>query len=452
MAQNPAVIVIGAGIAGLAAAVKLGQAGVPVLVLEARDRIGGRILTIRDPGSDFPIELGAEFIHGMAPEIWEPLQNAGAEIAEVEGTPWCVSKGQLRLCDFFSDVDAILEKMDDSEPDESFLGFLQRCFPNPTKDRKLEEAKQRAIGYISGFNAADPDLVGVYWLVQGMRAEERIEGQRAFRCKKGYKALIEIFERQAASHGVTIRTSTIIDCIHWKPGEVELRAHDVQGAATFRAPRVLITLPLAVLKAPIGQSGAVEFSPPLPRHKLAALEKLEMGRVIRIVLRFHHRFWEKISPGDRKHTLSQMNFLFSQDESFPTWWTAMPMNWPIITGWAPFHSADALSGKDESYVVQHALQALAKLLNVDFPNLEAELESSYFHDWQSDRFSRGAYSYGKVGSEGAQQALASPVENALFFAGEATDISGNNGTVHGAIASGYRAAAEILQVLGRDRK
>jgi monoamine oxidase len=73
------------------------------------------------------------------------------------------------------------------------------------------------------------------------------------------------------------------------------------------------------------------------------------------------------------------------------------------------------------------------------------LEAAYFHDWQSDPFSRGAYSYGKVGSDGAQQALGSPVENVLFFAGEATDVSGHNGTVHGAIASGYRAAEEILQ-------
>jgi len=447
MAQNPAVLVIGAGIAGLAAAVKLGQAGVPVLVLEARDRIGGRILTTRDPRSDFPIELGAEFIHGIAPEILQPLENAGVEIAEVEGTPWCVSKGQLRRCDFFSEVDAILERMDDSEPDESFLGFLQRCFPNPTNDRKMEEAKQGAIGYISGFNAADPDLVGVHWLVQGMRAEESIDGQRAFRCKKGYKVLIEVFEQEAASNGVTIRTGTIIDRIHWKPGQAELSAHDAQGAATFSAPRVLITLPLAILKAAVGQSGAVQFSPPLPRHKLDALEKLEMGRVIRVVMRFRHRFWETISPpGEKKGTLSEMSFLFSQDELFPTWWTAVPMKWPIITGWAPFHSADALSGKGEPFVTQHALQRLSMLMKIDPRNLEDGLEAAYSHDWQSDPFSRGAYSYGKVGSDGAQQALASPVEKTLFFAGEATDISGNNGTVHGAIASGYRAAQEILRL------
>ena len=75
------------------------------------------------------------------------------------------------------------------------------------------------------------------------------------------------------------------------------------------------------------------------------------------------------------------------------------------------------------------------------------LEDAYFHDWQSDPFSRGAYSYGGVGADDAQRTLGSPVDNILFFAGEATDTSGYNGTVHGAILSGHRAAEEILSSL-----
>ena len=377
MTQNPDVIVIGAGISGLTAAAKLGQSGMSVLVLEARDRIGGRILTKRDSTSGFPIELGAEFIHGMAPEIFQPLQEAGKKIIEVDGRPWCVSDRQLRPCNFFSQVDAILEMMDDSAPDESFLAFLQRCFLNPTNDPKLEEAKQHAIGYVSGFNAADPTLVGVHWLVQGMRAEEAIDGQRAFRPLNGYADLVEIFQRQAASAGATIRTNTVVDRVQWKPGHAEVSGHDTQGSVAFTTPHVLITLPLAVLKAPIGQPGAVEFSRSLPKEKLASLDKLEMGRVIRIVLRFRQRFWETISPrGDGKPTLSEMSFLFSQDELFPTWWTAMPLEWPIITGWAPFHSADRLAGKNQSFVVQQALATLAELLTLDAGSLQDLLETS----------------------------------------------------------------------------
>ena len=87
---------------------------------------------------------------------------------------------------------------------------------------------------------------------------------------------------------------------------------------------------------------------------------------------------------------------------------------------------------------------MANVLGLNLKGLESWLEEVYFHDWQNDPFSRGAYSYGKVDADGAQQSLSAPVENTLFFAGEATDTSGHNGTVHGAIASGYRAAEEMI--------
>jgi monoamine oxidase len=170
-----------------------------------------------------------------------------------------------------------------------------------------------------------------------------------------------------------------------------------------------------------------------------------MGKVIRLALKFKQRFWEKISPANGEQTLANMSFLFSQDEWFPTWWTAMPEKRPIITGWAPFDCAERLTSKSAAFVVNQGLEALARLLTIGVGDLQHSLEDAYFHDWQSDPFSRGAYSYGKVGADGAQEVLGRPVENTLFFAGEATDTSGHNGTVHGAIASGYRAAEEVLR-------
>src|SRR4051794_16188444 len=133
MGEKNSVLIVGAGVAGLTAAIDLGQAGIPVVLLEARDRIGGRVFTKRVTGCEAPIELGAEFIHGKPPETWGPLQKHGKKIIEVDGDNWCVSKGKLTPCDFFSAADNILEKMDDSEPDESFLAFLERCFPNPAR-------------------------------------------------------------------------------------------------------------------------------------------------------------------------------------------------------------------------------------------------------------------------------------------------------------------------------
>lgn len=442
MIHDRSVVVIGAGVAGLAAACRLSESGFSVKILEARDRIGGRVFTKRDAHGT-PIELGAEFIHGRPLETLDLLQQANTPITEVEGESWCVSQEELHPCEFFDQLESILDHMNDSDPDESFGSFLERRFPNPTNDPALNNAKQRALGYVSGFNAADPALLGVHWLVQGMRAEEKIEGHRAFRSQNGYSDLIEAFRSRLAAREIKILTNTIVERVDWKPRTANIIS---RGGTTLTATQVLITLPLAVLQAPGRESGAVEFDPPLPKEKKTALEKLEMGKVIRIVLRFRERFWNSISPDSHKSlSLSDMGFLFSQDEFFPTWWTTMPAKLPIIMGWAPFRSGERLSGKPQDFVVQHSLQTLGSLLKIDERMLENLLEAAYFHDWQTDPFSRGAYSYGKVGSDGAHAALAAPVENTLFFAGEATDTTGNNGTVHGAIASGYRAAEEIVR-------
>lgn len=447
MVEKPEVAIVGAGAAGLAAACKLGESGFSVLLLEARDRIGGRIFTHREPGFAAPIELGAEFIHGMPPEIFAPLEDFGADIVEVEGQNWCVSNGKLGPCEFFSQVDSILEKMDDSLPDESFLDFLNRRFPNPRHDSSKAEARRRALAYVSGFNAADPARVGVHWLVRGMRAEESIGGHRAFRIRNGYADLLEIFRQRLQKYQVELRTNCIVDSVRWRPGQAELTFREAQAVSKIVVSRVISTQPLPLLKLRPPIAGAIEFTPPLPREKLAALENLEMGEVVRLVLRFRRAFWSDISaPTEGKsQTLADLSFLFSEDEWFPTWWTIMPIEAPLITAWAPFRSAEKLSRGSASSVVQRSLKTLSELLEVKVKDLENWLEGAHFHDWQSDPFSRGAYSYGKIGSDGAHMALAAPVENTIFFAGEATDTSGNNGTVHGAIASGYRAAAQIVE-------
>src|SRR5580693_4657880 len=157
MSKIPDVIVIGAGAAGLAAASELGRAGLSVVILEARDRIGGRMFTLRDPVYQAPIELGAEFIHGLPPEIWQPLQARNIMPTEVTGEPWCFHEGRLSTCEFFSQVDDILMQMDASSPDESFLSFLKRCCNESRSDRERRRAEERALAYVTDFNAADPE-------------------------------------------------------------------------------------------------------------------------------------------------------------------------------------------------------------------------------------------------------------------------------------------------------
>lgn len=296
MSNDMDVIIIGAGAAGLAAALELGRSGLAVSILEARDRIGGRIFTVRDPALDVPIELGAEFIHGLPPEIWLPLQARNISPTEVKGDLWCVRNAQLSRCDFFSRVDEILNRMDDRPPDESFRHFLDRCWPEAARDPEQQEAVQRALAYVTGFNAADPNQVGVHWLIKEMRADEAIEGDRSFRLTNGYQDLIEIYQQELVQYGVTTQMNTIVEAIHWRTGSAEVIAQNDNGPVRFATSRVLVTLPLAVLQANPGSLGAVQFNPPLPTKQFAAMRRMEMGKVIRIVLRFQTAFGRPSLP------------------------------------------------------------------------------------------------------------------------------------------------------------
>ena len=439
------VIILGAGAAGLAAGAELGRAGLKILIIEARDRVGGRMFTKHDAAVNAPVELGAEFVHGRPPQIFNLVKKHNLHVKEVDGDNWCFQKGELCPCDFFSEVNALLEKMDDRSPDESFLSFVERCCPDQD-DEKQREIKAWARSYVTGFHAADPKLISVHSLVAGLRADEKIDGERAFRIANGYQSLVEIFRRELDAAQVKFELNTVVESIRWDGQNVQVIARNASGPSTFSAPRLLVTLPLGVLQSGRGDRGAVQFIPDLPPQKQEALRKLVMGKVVRVVLRFRERFWERmtVSHCAEPKTLSEMSFLFSHEDWFPTWWTSMPDKLPIITAWAPFHCAEKLSGRDEAYVVDKAVGTLSRLLKTEKSKLKDLLEESYFHDWQSDPFSRGAYSYVMVGGEGAQQELARPVANMLFFAGEATDYSGYHGTVHGAIASGQRAAKQIM--------
>ncbi|HZQ18801.1 MAG TPA: NAD(P)/FAD-dependent oxidoreductase [Terriglobales bacterium] len=429
------VLIIGAGVAGLRAAIDLARAGMRVEIIEARDRIGGRILTVHDRESNHPIELGAEFVHGMAPEIWLPLQQHDLKATEVDGDLWCSIDGKVQRCNFFAEADKILEEMNDTDADESFLDFLTRRFPGDDQ----AEAKRWATGYVSGFNAADPGLVSVHWLVHSREADEQIYGDRAFRIAGGYEKLLKIFKKETKALNVPIHLNTVVSSVEWRTGSVAVHAISDGNKVKFNAPRVLITLPLGVLQA----RDSVHFQPALPNEKKVALEKLVMGKVVRVTLCFHQRFWEDLRGIPDSKPLGDLSFLFSRNDVFPTWWTEMPDPVPIITGWSASHSTDELAGLGEDAVINKAIESLSTLLQIGRSEVESKLRAPYFHDWDADPFSRGAYSYVEVGGEGCQRTLGEPVANTLFFAGEATDTTGHNGTVHGAMASGHRAAKEI---------
>jgi monoamine oxidase len=421
--KSPAadVIVVGAGIAGLAAMQRLAAAGMDVLVLEARERLGGRIFTQQHHG--YPVELGAEFVHGRPPEMMGIIRSAGLKPAEVSGEFRSKIAGLWEDSDnLMSEVNELFDKIPSSGPDQSFHEYIESTTYSV-------EAKQQAIFFVEGFHAADARKVGIHWLLKATKAEESIDGDRSFRMPEGYSRLIETLAGDIQGQRSRVLLNTRVTAIRWQKGEVEV----LTSQGEYRARRAVITLPLGVL-----QAESVEFTPPLDA-KRHALRLLSMGPVIRVSLCFQNKFWEE-DPHMR-----DLSFLFTDNEHFPTWWTSNPLPYPILTGWAAARHARALTGKSDSQIIAIAVATLAGLLGKNESDLKARLEAGFTHDWLSDPLVCGAYSYGNVGGINAAQLLAEPMADTLFFAGEATNFEGHNGTVNGAMSSGRRVAEEVLR-------
>lgn len=439
------VIVIGAGVAGLAAARELSQAGLRVQVLEARPRIGGRIATVRDAALPVPVELGPEFIHGKPPETWNLVHAAGLAVYEMIGGAWWSEHGTLRLRDdFFAQIDAVMERMDGVAQDQSFQAFLD----GHVQDEQLRDAAAFARRYVEGFDAADPEQISVHALRHENVASAAVDGERSFKIIDGYDHVAQALHAGLNLHCASEHLNTVVRSITWQPGSVEIQAETGTGQPLppFTATCAIITLPLGVLKAAPGERGAVQFVPALP-HKEAAADQLRMGPVVRITLWLREPVWENAqivrTQGDGD--LAQISFLHAPDAALTTWWTPYPLQVPLITGWVGGPRAATLAQQGEAFVVETAIKSLAQVLGMERQQLEAYVQAWYVHDWQADPFARGAYSYVAVGGVDAPAALAEPVAGTLFWAGEATNTDGHTGTVHGAIATGQRAAREVLQ-------
>ena len=137
-----------------------------------------------------------------------------------------------------------------------------------------------------------------------------------------------------------------------------------------------------------------------------------------------------------------MRFLFAHGMTPATYWTQHPRDIPVLIAWLGGPKADAI--RDPRPLPAQALRSLERIFSLPPHSLDAELRNWHTHDWQSDPYTLGAYSYAPVGASTAPQQWRSRVENTLFFAGEHTDITGHWGTVHGALRSGLRAAQQVL--------
>jgi Flavin containing amine oxidoreductase len=407
-----------------------------VAIVEARDRIGGRIATehvsMAGASSPVPIELGAEFVHGLPKASWKLIDEARLATYELHGDHLCYERGSLQACsELDSDPTSVLEEMMEwlaAQPPGADTTFANYVNTAGIERRRAE----RAAAYVEGFNAADANVIGVAGLAQQQRAENAIQADRLFHIRAGYDTVPNYLRERFERAGGSVLTGRRVTQVLSSPGGVGLCGTDAQGAGfEFQANHAVITLPLGVL-----QSGSVEFQPP-PRDILLHAGRMAMGAVLRVSLLFDSKFW-----GD-------FSFLFAREELFPTWWSSKPDPVPLLTAWIGGRRALDLQRKMRAHADPLALRnaclsVLAKIFGLSPQALENRLVSWHAHDWQSDEYARGAYSYAPAGARDAAERMTVPVGDRLFFAGEHTNVEGHWGTVHGALASGERAALQVM--------
>lgn len=433
-------VIIGAGVAGLAAAQRLIARGKSVVVLEARDRIGGRIWTRHVPGLVAPVELGAEFLHAEARESRALLRRARVPVVDVSGQRWFSTRGRLEKTRAFEKrLDKVLGRFrDDLSEDRSVADALAAMRSLHSDDRRL------GTRFVEGFHAADAEQISE----QSLAGSGGPAALRIARAEGGYDRLVNAL---GAPNRESVRLDHVVKRLTWSPGRVVVEATSAGGQARreVEADRAIITLPLGVLQSTSGR-GHVEFSPAIPRLDAAA-RQLVMGCVTRVTLRFDEAFWTSATFAKRHGTagdpteFKDMSFVQSlADVPFPVWWTMYPLETPALVGWTGGPSAKRLAGLSPDDITDVAVQSLTKVFGVARSTISRRLRDAFMHDWMTDPYSRGAYSYVAVGGSRAPAVLARPVERTLYFAGEHAS-AGRNGTVDGAMASGFRAAGQILR-------
>lgn len=425
------VIIIGAGLAGLAAADRLCQARRSVLLLEARDRIGGRVWTHHAPGIAAPIELGAEWFDTTG-ELRKLLRREGHAMRKAGGTFLQRVDGDLKAIDQEDRTGELLDRLRGLEGPDRPLAEALRSVRRPGDDPAHERT---LLAYVQGFHTADPERLSTQWLIEVEESQSADASQ--VRSIDGADATTAVLKRHWGDH-VRLQLGSVVQAVDWTPGAVRVHVREANGPTTYTAPQVLITLPLPVLQA--GEA-SVRFDPPLTA-KQEALGQLAMGHAVKVVLVFREAFWEQ------ERTLRKALFIQDPRQPLPTWWTTRPLEAPVLNGWAGGPMAGRLLGLGPSELREAAIASLTGAMGVPRSTVEQQLLHWHTHDWAHDPFARGAYSYVLAGGLHAHAAIAAPLDRTLYFAGEATCGGGYNATMEGAVRSGQRAAQEILDESG----
>jgi monoamine oxidase len=434
------VVVVGAGVAGTIAARDIGRAGLSVALLEARDRIGGRLLEIEDPRALAPIELGGEFVHGRPALTYALLQEIGATVIDNADGGFVLRDGAMQpaTSDRFADVASLLGSALEREDDESVDALAARN--DATGASRETGTWTRRL--VSGFDAADPARASARAIAQEWLGDASADGTQS-RPAGGYAPVVAHLARSLDAARVALRLQTVVRTIARGRSGITLDASENGRDFSLRARYAIVTVPHGVLLAPSGAEGALAFDPPLPAATRDAIAHIAMGPVHKIVLCFRQAFWETVSGGTFRD-----GAFFNGDGAFPTFWTQLPVRANILVAWAGGPMAERLRDESPNARTELALACAGRYFG-NVTAAEAAFACAYAHDWQSDPFSRGAYSYALVGGEHAREQLAIPIDGALWIAGEAAASNGEGGTVAGALESGVRAARGIIEAARR---
>ena len=403
-------IVVGAGISGLVAAKLLAEKGQSVVVLEAANRPGGRIHTIYSEKKNLLVECGAEFIHGALPHTLKLLDEAGIKIQKVKGKFY--DAGERDTDDEPDHWPELMDRMSELTEDIPMSEFLHIYFPG----EKYSGLRQSAAGFAAGFDLADITDASTRALYREWTHEEGDQ----FRMEGGYGNLVDYLEKACKEKGCLFTYGCPVKTIDWGEGFVQ-----INGEENLQAKKLILTVPLGILQLDEYDAGFIRFQPEISAQRSAA-RQIGFGSVIKIILVFKENFWEK--------KYEQMGFLFSNEE-IPTWWTRFPSADPVLTGWMGGPHVQEMHARGKEYILEKALRSLRNIFQLEKEEIDEMMEEYIIADWQEDPWSRGGYSYHTLYSSGAIQLLKGPVENTLYFAGEAVDDGDSPGTVESAIRS-----------------
>ena len=432
MAQKE-ILIVGAGVSGLMAARELAKAGWKTTILEARNRIGGRIYTLHDDSFSAPVELGAEFIHGNLPVTIKLLKEAGVSYQATKGKFLQVTHDEAKKENNPIPDWPLLEKqLRKLHHDMTIADFLAQFF----KGEKYATLKGSVTGFSEGYDAADVTRASVFafrdeWLKE--------EDAQQYRIREGYGKLMNFLADQCTSRGASIHLSLIVKEIHWQKDYVSIIT---KSGESFEANKAVITVPLGILLAPPTSPGFISFFPAIP-DKMKSIQSMGYGGVIKILLQFNGRFWTDAAVEKRiGYNLQDTGFIFSE-AAISTWWTQLPEKNSLLTGWLAGPRAEKWKSASEENILQEAINSLAFIFKMSEAEVKEKLAAHRIMNWIADPFSLGAYSYITIDTKEARKVLRHPADNTLFFAGEAVCDDFEAGTVENALSSGQQVAKEI---------